>query len=69
MPDCKEMVTTLFRETAKALSILQKAQQKAEEMYMSDHSINTPATIAPGDQHDAQASCKSPSPEEVPSGL
>ena len=35
MPDYKEMYYTLFNETAKAISILQDAQQKTEEMYLA----------------------------------
>ncbi len=35
MPDYKEMYYHLFRETAKAIEILQKAQQKTEELYIS----------------------------------
>ncbi len=38
MPDYKEMYLTLFRDTAKAISILQLAQQKTEEIYISDES-------------------------------
>jgi hypothetical protein len=38
MPDYKEMYMTLFRETTKAITILQKAQQKTEEIYISDDS-------------------------------
>lgn len=36
MPDYKEMYLTLFKETTKAISILQSAQQKTEEIYISD---------------------------------
>lgn len=36
MPDYKEMYLALFRETTKAISILQSAQQKTEEIYISD---------------------------------
>jgi len=32
MPDYKKMYLTLFHETAKAISILQKAQQAAEDI-------------------------------------
>ena len=35
MVNYKEMYTVLFRETAKAIEILQKAQQDTEEMYIS----------------------------------
>lgn len=38
MPDYKEMYRVLFSETTKAISILQKAQQRTEEMYISDDS-------------------------------
>lgn len=38
MPDYKEMYAMLFQETTKAISLLQKAQQIAEEMYISDDS-------------------------------
>jgi hypothetical protein len=36
MPDYKEMYLSLFRETTKAIGILQSAQQKTEEIYISD---------------------------------
>jgi len=36
MPDYKELYLTLFRETTKAISILQKAQQTTEESYISE---------------------------------
>lgn len=36
MPDYREMYYILFRETAKAISILQNAQRKTEEMYLSE---------------------------------
>ncbi len=35
MPDFREMYVTLFRETTKAIDILQAAQQKTEEIYIS----------------------------------
>ena len=35
MANYKEMYTTLFRETTKAIEILQRAQQDAEEMYIA----------------------------------
>lgn len=38
MPDYKEMYRALFSETTKAISILQKAQQRTEEMYITDDS-------------------------------
>ena len=40
MPDYKEMYQTLFRETTKVTSILQKAQQQTESMYMADDTID-----------------------------
>lgn len=36
MPDYKELYTLLFRETTKAILMLQKAQQQTEELYISD---------------------------------
>ena len=35
MPDFREMYVSLFRETTKAIDILQAAQQKTEEIYIS----------------------------------
>ena len=35
MPDYKEMYLTLFRAMTKSIDILQEAQQKTEEMYIS----------------------------------
>lgn len=40
MPDYKKMYITLFKETTKVISILQAAQQKAEEIYISDDTEN-----------------------------
>ena len=40
MPDYKEMYRILFRETSKAISTLQKAQQQTEEMYIADDGTN-----------------------------
>ena len=40
MPDYKEMYRILFRETAKAISILQSAQQRTEEIYVEDDTID-----------------------------
>jgi len=37
MPNYKEMYRALFRETTKAIDILQSAQQKTEEIYISDN--------------------------------
>jgi hypothetical protein len=36
MSDYKKMYLILFRETTKAISALQKAQQETEELYMMD---------------------------------
>lgn len=36
MPDYREMYYILFRETAKAISVLQNAQRKTEEMYLAE---------------------------------
>jgi hypothetical protein len=36
MPDYKEMYLVLFRETTKAITALQNAQQTTEEMYIVD---------------------------------
>ena len=38
-PDYKEMYFVLFRETTKAISALQEAQQRAEEIYIADDPI------------------------------
>ena len=35
MPDYKEMYVSLFRETTKAIDILQAAQRISEEIYIS----------------------------------
>lgn len=35
MPDYKRMYITLFKETTRAIAILQAAQQKTEEIYIS----------------------------------
>lgn len=47
MPDYKEMYFTLFRETRKAISILQKAQQLTEEMYIAGSRESNPAATGP----------------------
>ena len=36
MPDYKEMYNVLFRETTKAISALQAAQQRTEAMFIED---------------------------------
>ena len=36
MPDYKEMYLTLFRETTKAIAILQAVQQRTEEIYIAE---------------------------------
>ncbi|NLF80554.1 MAG: hypothetical protein GX572_05110 [Clostridia bacterium] len=36
MPDYAKMYGELFRATTKAIEVLQQAQIKAEEMYLSD---------------------------------
>ena len=36
MPNYKEMYVTLFKETAKAINILQAAQQQTDEIFISD---------------------------------
>lgn len=38
MPDYKEMYRILFRETTKAISALQAAQQRTEQLYIEDDS-------------------------------
>lgn len=40
MPNYKEMYLTLFRETTKAIHMLQAAQQRAEELYICDDGEN-----------------------------
>ena len=47
MPDYKEMYITLFKETTKAISILQAAQQKTEEIYVSDDTENNLILLKP----------------------
>ena len=42
MPDYKEMYLVLFRETTKAITALQKAQQTTEEMYITDEENDNP---------------------------
>lgn len=36
MPDYKAMYLTLFKETTKAISLLQATQEKTEEIYISN---------------------------------
>ena len=50
MPNYKEMYTTLFRETTKAISILQSAQQKTEEIYISDDTEDNLIIICPNNE-------------------
>ncbi len=40
MPDYKEMYITLFQSTTRVIEILQQAQLKTEEMYMSAEEPN-----------------------------
>jgi len=40
MADYKEMYLALFRKMTKAISLLQEAQQDAEEIYMSSREPN-----------------------------
>lgn len=47
MPDYKEMYITLFKETTKAISILQTAQQRTEEIYISDDTENNLILLKP----------------------
>ncbi|MPM19291.1 hypothetical protein SDC9_65712 [bioreactor metagenome] len=47
MPDYKEMYITLFKETTKAISILQTAQQRTEEIYISDDTENNFILLKP----------------------
>ena len=48
MPDYKEMYATLFRETTKAIGILQTAQQQTEEIYIADGSENGSQPVSLG---------------------
>ena len=41
MADYKEMYVTLFRETTKVIKILQEAQVKTEEIYISNDPEDT----------------------------
>jgi len=50
VPNYKEMYTTLFRETTKAISILQSAQQKTEEIYISDDTEDNLIIICPNNE-------------------
>lgn len=47
MPDYKEMYITLFKETTKDISMLQAAQQKTEEIYVSDDTENNLILLKP----------------------
>ncbi|WP_294855331.1 hypothetical protein [uncultured Oscillibacter sp.] len=47
MPDYKEMYITLFKETTKTISILQAAQQRTEEIYISDDTENNLILLKP----------------------
>ena len=47
MPDYKEMHFTLFRATTKAITALQEAQQKTEQMYMDDDTENNLILLYP----------------------
>ena len=38
MPDYQEMYQSMFRAMTKAITILQEAQQRSEELYMADES-------------------------------
>ena len=48
MPDYKEMYFTLFQATTKAITALQEAQQKTEQMYMDDDTENNLILLYPG---------------------
>ena len=45
MPDYKKMYITLFNETARVITILQQAQQKTEEVYISSDTPGKPLLI------------------------
>lgn len=47
MPNYKEMYLLLFRETTKAISALQRAQQRAEELYLSEDAASRFIVINP----------------------
>ena len=49
MPDYKEMYITLFKETAQAIRILQAAQQKTEEIYISDDTADNLILLKPNE--------------------
>jgi len=43
MPDYKEMYATLFRSQTQAISVLQEAQKKTEDMYIE---VKPPSVVA-----------------------
>ena len=52
MPDYKEMYRILFRETTKAISALQNAQQQAEDIYIADDTEDSLIDIRPNHESD-----------------
>ncbi len=52
MQDYKKMYITLLQETAKAIAILQKAQQDTEDIYITDHPANYLTIINSDDKTD-----------------
>ncbi len=52
MQDYKKMYITLLQETAKAIAILQKAQQDTEDIYITDHPSNHLGIINSDDRAD-----------------
>lgn len=49
------MHLTLFRETTKAITILQKAQEQTEETYISDDSTNNLVLVDTADKTEHMA--------------
>ena len=53
MPDYKKMYLTLFNETTKAINILQAAQQKTEEIYISDNTEDNLVLLKPDSNNES----------------
>ena len=54
MPDYKEMYRILFRETTKAISALQAAQQQTEELYIEDQAVDNLIVLSPDNDDNEQ---------------
>ena len=60
MPDYKEMYRILFQETTKAISTLQAAQQRTEEIYIEDDTADNLLVIKPDTISDKEDSERHP---------